>query len=155
MRSWPRRRRPARPRRCPARGRSVEGYVETEGSLPVSGQCPLAPIQGWRIAVVCPGPVGRRYAEWCRHLGAAPPGCPGSWLGSVDPTGYEDGRAMPVPMTRSSALDRSRGRSRLTPGASYEDVVSGEKWEDCRDLYTGGCRIDLSISPFGRWLALA
>ena len=29
---------------------------------------------------------------------------------------------MPVPMTRSSALDRSRERSRLTAGASYEGI---------------------------------
>ena len=40
--------------------------------------------------------------------------------GSADPAGYEVGRASPVPMTRSSTLDRSRGSSRLTADASYE-----------------------------------
>ena len=83
----------------------------------------LAPIQGRRIAVVGPGPV------WAPLLRMVPPpwSCPSRMPGIVvtdqpiRPDTRLDGHR-PSPMTRGSTLDRSRGSSRLTAGASYEGL---------------------------------
>ena len=47
------------------------------------------------------------------------------------------------------------GQTHKIRAISAQSVMSGEKWEDYPDLCIKGCRIDLSISLWSRWMPIA